>query len=155
MRHTHRAGEKIFIDYAGKEVPVVDPVQDIGISRGDGRYPKVMKDLDKTDLLILDDWGINPIKGDQLRDLLEVLEDRHGIRSTLVTSQLPVDSWHDYLGDPTLADAILDRLIHNAHRIPLQGDSMRKQRLSLTEAAGFHSIKLSRVASLRRRGLVQ
>ena len=107
-------------------------LQDIGISRGDGRYPKVMKDLAKTDLLILDDWGLDPVKGDQLRDLLEVLEDRHGLRSTLVTSQLPVDSWHEYLGDPTLADAILDRLIHNAHRIPLQGESMRKQRLSLT-----------------------
>lgn len=107
-------------------------LQDIGISKGDGRYPKLMKDLAKTDLLILDDWGLSPLKGDQLRDLLEVLEDRHGLRSTLVTSQLPVDNWHDYLGDPTLADAILDRLIHNAHRIPLRGESMRKQKESLT-----------------------
>lgn len=107
-------------------------LQDIGISRGDGRYPKLIKDLTRTDLLILDDWGLSPLKGDQLRDLLEVLEDRHGLRSTLVTSQLPVDSWHEYLGDPTLADAILDRLIHNAHRIPLRGESMRKIKESLT-----------------------
>lgn len=107
-------------------------LQDIGISRGDGRYPKLMKDLAKTDLLVLDDWGLNPLKGEQLRDLLEVLEDRHGLRATLVTSQLPVEGWHDYLGDPTLADAILDRLIHNAHRIPLEGESMRKQKAQLT-----------------------
>ena len=80
-----------------------------------------MKELTKTDLLILDDWGLSPIKDDQLRDLLEVLEDRYGLHSTLVTSQLPVEKWYDYLADPTLADAILDRLIHNAHRIPLRG----------------------------------
>ncbi len=107
-------------------------VQDIAITRADGRYPKLMKDLAKTDLLILDDWGLNPLSDEQRRDLLEVLEDRHQIRSTLVTSQLPVDKWHDYLGDPTLADAIMDRLIHNAHRMPLEGDSMRKIQASLT-----------------------
>jgi DNA replication protein DnaC len=107
-------------------------VQDIAIARADGRYPKLMKDLAKTDLLILDDWGLNPLSEEQRRDLLEVLEDRHQIRSTLVTSQLPVDKWHDYLGDPTLADAIMDRLIHNAHRMPLEGDSMRKIQASLT-----------------------
>ncbi len=103
-------------------------LQDLAIARGDGRYPKLMKSLAKTNLLILDDWGLSPIKGDQLRDLLEVLEDRSGRHSTLVTSQLPVDKWFDYLGDPTLADAILDRLIHNAHRIPLRGESMRKHK---------------------------
>lgn len=107
-------------------------VQDIGIARADGRYPKLMKDLSKTDLLILDDWGLNPLTEEQRRDLLEVLEDRHQIRSTLVTSQLPVDKWHEYLGDPTLADAIMDRLVHNAHRMALEGDSMRKQNASLT-----------------------
>lgn len=107
-------------------------VQDIGIARADGRYPKLMKDLSKTDLLILDDWGLNPLTEEQRRDLLEVLEDRYQIRSTLVTSQLPVDKWHDYLGDPTLADAIMDRLIHNAHRMPLEGDSMRKIQALLT-----------------------
>lgn len=107
-------------------------LQDIGISRGDGRYPKVMNDLAKTDLLILDDWGLVPLGNEQRRDLLEVLEDRHGLRSTLVTSQLPQESWHEYLGDPTLADAILDRLIHNAHRLALRGESLRKKKGSLT-----------------------
>ena len=107
-------------------------LQDIGIARTDGRYPKLMKDLSKTDMLILDDWGLNPLSEEQRRDLLEVLEDRHQIRSTLVTSQLPVDKWHEYLGDPTLADAIMDRLIHNAHRMALEGDSMRKIQASLT-----------------------
>lgn len=107
-------------------------LQDIAIARGDGRYTKLMKDLTKADLLIMDDWGLSQIKGDQLRDLLEVLEDRHGLHATLVTSQLPVDKWYDYLADPTLADAILDRLIHNAHRIPLRGDSMRKNKGGLT-----------------------
>lgn len=107
-------------------------MQDISISKGDGRYPKIMKELAKTELLILDDWGINPLTAEHLRELLEVLEDRHSLRSTLVTSQLPVDSWHDYLGDPTIADAIMDRLIHNAHRMDLNGPSMRKQKTSLT-----------------------
>ncbi len=107
-------------------------LQDVGISRGDGRYPKVMKELSKIDLLVLDDWGISPLKAEQLRDLLEILEDRHGLRSTLVTSQLATKQWHEYLGDPTLADAILDRLVHNAHRMDLQGDSMRKQEIPLT-----------------------
>ncbi len=111
-------------------------LQDVGISKGDGRYPKVMKELSKIDLLVLDDWGISPLKAEQLRDLLEILEDRHGLRSTLVTSQLATKKWHEYLGDPTLADAILDRLVHNAHRMDLQGDSMRKQEISLTSKSG-------------------
>lgn len=107
-------------------------MQEVGISRGDGRFFKLMKELFNTDLLVMDDWGVNPMKPEQLRDLLEILEDRHGLRSTLVTSQLPIKKWHEYLGDPTLADAILDRLIHNAHRINLDGDSMRKQKAKLT-----------------------
>ena len=77
---------------------------------------------------MLDDWGLHPLSDAGRRDLLEILEDRYGRRSTLVTSQLPIDHWHDALGDPTLADAILDRLIHNAHKIELQGESMRKTR---------------------------
>lgn len=108
-------------------------LQDMSISKGDGRYPKIMKELSNTDLLVLDDWGISPLKAEQLRDLLEILEDRHGLRSTLVTSQLATKKWHEYLGDPTLADAILDRLIHNAHRMYLKGESMRKQKSSLTK----------------------
>ena len=106
--------------------------QDLQIARGDGRYPKLLAALAKTDLIALDDWGLAPPTDEQRRDLLELLEDRHGLRSTLVAAQLPVDKWHAQIGDPTLADAILDRLIHNAHKIPLKGDSMRKLKSSLT-----------------------
>lgn len=107
-------------------------LQDLQIAKGDGRYPKLLTTLAKTDLLLLDDWGITPLTDEHRRDLLEILEDRHGRRSTLVTAQLPVDKWHAQIGDPTLADAILDRLIHNAHKIPLKGDSMRKLKSKLT-----------------------
>ena len=84
----------------------------------------------KTDIVVLDDWGLAKLIPEQQRDLLEILEDRHGTRSTLVTSQLPVDKWYDIIGDPTLADAIMDRLIHNAYKINLKGESMRKQKSS-------------------------
>ncbi len=77
---------------------------------------------------MLDDWGLSPLGAEHRHDLLEVLEDRHGVRSTIVTSQLPVEKWHDVIGDPTFADAILDRLVHNAYRLELKGDSMRKRR---------------------------
>jgi DNA replication protein DnaC len=107
-------------------------LQDLQIAKGDGRYPKLLATLAKTDLIALDDWGLAPLSDEQRRDLLELLEDRHGLRSTLVVAQLPVDKWHAQIGDPTLADAILDRLIHNAHKIPLKGDSMRKLKSSLT-----------------------
>ncbi len=80
---------------------------------------------------------LHSLKAEQLRDLLEILEDWHGLHSTLVTSQLATKKWHEYLGDPTLADAILDRLLHNPHRMDLQGDSMRKQEASLTSKSGF------------------
>ena len=87
----------------------------------------------KTDLLILDDWGLTPMTDPQRRDLLEILEDRYGKRSTIVTSQLPVAAWHEAIGDPTLADAILDRLVHNAHKIELKGDSLRKHAIALDQ----------------------
>jgi DNA replication protein DnaC len=112
-------------------------LQDLQIAKGDGRYPKLLPALAKTDLLVLDDWGIAPLPDEHRRDLLEILEDRHGRRSTLVTAQLPVDKWHAQIGDPTLADAILDRLIHNAYKIPLKGDSMRKLKSSLTCGAAL------------------
>lgn len=99
---------------------------ELSISRGEGRYLRLLKTLSQVDLLILDDWGLTTLAGDQLRDLLEILEDRHGRKSTLITSQLPVDHWHEWLGEATLADAIMDRLIHNAHQINLKGGSMRK-----------------------------
>ena len=87
----------------------------------------MLKTLARMDLLILDDWGLAPLTSVERRDLLEILEDRHGRKATIVTSQLPVDAWHEVIGDPTLADAILDRLVHNAHRLELAGDSMRKR----------------------------
>jgi len=100
----------------------------LAVARGDGSYEKLLRSLARTDLLILDDWGLAPIGPSERRDLLEIFEDRYGNRSTLVTSQLPVDTWHEGIGDPTLADAILDRLVHSAYRLALDGESMRADR---------------------------
>jgi DNA replication protein DnaC len=99
---------------------------DLEIGRGDGRYPRMFRALVKADLLILDDWGPDRLTGQQRRDLLEIFEDRYGNASTLITSQLPLDKWHQVIGDPTFADAILDRIVHNAYRLELEGESMRK-----------------------------
>ena len=90
---------------------------ELPIAKGDGRYPKRLASLAKTDLLVLDDWGLVKLNAEQRRDLLEIVEDRQGTRATLVTSQLPVDHWHQMIGDPTVADAILDRLVHNAYNM--------------------------------------
>jgi DNA replication protein DnaC len=103
-------------------------LHDLAIARHDGRYKKLMAALLRTDLLVLDDFGIVPVTQEGLRDMLEILEDRYDRRSTLVTSQVPVKRWHEALADPTMADAILDRLVHNAHKIELKGESMRKIR---------------------------
>jgi DNA replication protein DnaC len=108
-------------------------LQDLGIAKADGRYDKILKTISKTRLLIVDDWGLKPLVKEQSHDLLEILEDRHGLRSTLVTSQLPVEHWHEIIGNPTIADAILDRLIHNAYRFNLKGESMRKKKINLTQ----------------------
>jgi DNA replication protein DnaC len=86
-----------------------------------------MRALGGVKLLILDDWGLEPLGSEQRHDLLEIAEERYGRGATLITSQLPVDRWHDVIGDPTLADAILDRMVHNAHRLQLKGDSLRKR----------------------------
>lgn len=102
-------------------------LQELPIAKGDGRYPKLMAALAKTALLILDDWGLATLSDENRRDVLELLEDRHGRSATIVTSQFPVEHWHAALGDPTLADAILDRLLHNAYKIALKGESMRKR----------------------------
>jgi DNA replication protein DnaC len=99
----------------------------LALSKADGSYPKTMKKLFKTQVLLLDDFGLAPLTEPERRDLLEVIEDRHGASSTIVTSQLPIENWHEHIGNPTIADAILDRLIHNAHRINLKGGSMRKK----------------------------
>ena len=101
---------------------------DLMIAKGDGRYSRLLLNLSKVDLIVLDDWGIAPLSADNRRDLLEILDDRYERKSTLITSQLPVDKWHRYLEDPTLADAILDRVVHNAYRIELKGESMRKRK---------------------------
>lgn len=108
-------------------------LQELHIAKGDGRYGKLLAGFAKTHLLILDDWGLAKLTDEQRHDLLEILEDRHGLRSTVVAAQLPVDNWHEIIGDPTLADAILDRLIHNAYKINLKGESMRKRKSKLTQ----------------------
>ena len=105
--------------------------EQLRITHGDGSYTRLMNQLAKTDLLILDDWGIQKLTTPQRNDLMEVIEDRNGLLSTLVASQLPVENWHEFIGEATLADAILDRLLHNAHRLPLKGDSMRKKQQKL------------------------
>ena len=107
-------------------------LQELPIAKGDGTYTRLMNRLAKVDVLILDDWGLSKLIAEQRRDLLEILEDRHDTRSTIVTSQLPLDQWHHIIGDPTLADAILDRLVHNAYKINLKGESMRKNKSKLT-----------------------
>ncbi len=106
--------------------------QELPIAKGDGRYPKLLAALAKTDVLVLDDWGLSTFTDEQRRDMLEILEDRHERRATLITSQLPVEHWHEIIGDPTLADAILDRLVHTAYKINLKGESMRKRKSKLT-----------------------
>jgi DNA replication protein DnaC len=101
-------------------------LENLALARGDGRYARMLKTMARVHLLILDDWGLTPLTAEQRRDLLEIVDDRHDRASTIITSQLPVDRWHDHIGDPTIADAILDRLVHSAHRIELKGESMRK-----------------------------
>ncbi len=103
---------------------------DLALARGDGRYSKLLRAIARTKLLILDDWGPETLTPDQARDLLEIVEDRYDAGSVMITSQIPVDRWHDMIGVPTLADAILDRVIHNAYRIDLSGESLRKQHSS-------------------------
>jgi DNA replication protein DnaC len=110
----------------------------LALARGDGRYGRLLKTISRVQLLVLDDWGLSVLNPSERRDLLEILDDRHGRASTVVTSQVPVDQWHAVIGDPTLGDAILDRLVHNAHRLQLSGESMRKQNArnrTLDEAA--------------------
>ena len=102
--------------------------EELALARGDGRHARLLRSLGRADLLVLDDWGLEPLDAAARHDLLEILEERYGRKSTLVTSQLPVDRWHEIIGDPTYADAILDRLVHNAHRIELNGESMRRAR---------------------------
>jgi len=101
---------------------------DMAIAKGGGRYGKLLVRYSRVDVMVLDDWGVAPMTGENRRDLLEILDDRYEKKSTLITSQLPVEKWHRYLEDPTLADAILDRVVHNAYRLELKGESMRKRK---------------------------
>lgn len=100
--------------------------EELALAHADGTYTRLLGRLAKIDVLVLDDWGIAPLREQERRDVLEILEDRHTSRSTILTSQVPVENWHDYVGDPTIADAILDRIVHNAHRLKLKGPSRRK-----------------------------
>ena len=106
--------------------------QEVSIARADGTYPKLMNKIAKVKVLIIDDFCITPVKEPERKDLLEVIEDRQGISSTIISTQIPVKNWFEAIGDPTIADAVLDRLIHNAHKIDLKGESMRKIRSRLT-----------------------
>jgi DNA replication protein DnaC len=125
--------------FSAKYLRVPRLFEELRLAHADGRYPKLMAELAKSDLLLLDDWGIAPLDDADRRELLEILEDRHDRRSTMVTSQLPVDTWYEALDHPTLADAILDRLVHNAYRLELRGESMRRKRALKSPAAATPS----------------
>jgi len=114
-------------------------LEELALGRADGRYLKLMANFSKVDVLVLDDWGLAILDDARRRDLLELLDERYQTRSTVITSQLPVAHWHEALGDATLADAILDRLVHHAHPITLTGESLRKVKGALTRAAGVGS----------------
>jgi DNA replication protein DnaC len=103
---------------------------ELELAHGDGRFPRLFRSLVKADLLILDDWGPDRLTAGQRRNLMEIVEDRHGAASTVITSQIPLDAWHDVIDEPTFADAILDRLVHNAYRLDLDGPSLRKHKHS-------------------------
>ena len=101
-------------------------LEELALAHADGTYTRLLGRLAKIDVLVLDDWGLAPLREQERRDMLEIFDDRHGVRSAILTSQLPVEKWHDYVADPTIADALLDRVVHNAHRIKLKGPSRRK-----------------------------
>lgn len=109
--------------------------EELALARADGRYLKLIATLAKVEVLVLDDWGLAPFDDERRRDLLEILDERYQTRSTVVASQLPVAHWHEALGHPTLADAILDRLVHHAHPLALTGESLRKHQPTLTEVS--------------------
>jgi DNA replication protein DnaC len=112
---------------------------ELELQHGDGRFPRLFRTLTKVNLLILDDWGPERLSASQRRDLMEIIEERHGRSSTLITSQLPVEAWHEVIGEPTFADAILDRVVHNAYRLALNGPSIRKLQAAHAAEAETHS----------------
>lgn len=125
-------GEGYSVEY--HRVPRLFP--ELSLAKEDGRYGNLLRRLARTDLIILHDWALYPFNDESRRDLLEILEDRSAKRSTRVTSQLPIDHWHESIGDRTLADATLDRIVHDAYKINLQGESMRKRKAKIQETGG-------------------
>lgn len=126
----HHACQKGF---AAHYVRLTQLLHQLHLARADGTYGKFLGRLLKYDLLILDDWGVSSLDSQESKDLLEVIEDRHEIKSTIITTQLPTKHWHEFIGNQTIADAICDRLIHNAHKIEMNGESVRKLRGSVEE----------------------
>lgn len=114
--------------YTALYVRVPRLLHNLTLARADGSYVRELGRMARTDLLILDDWGLAPMGDQERHDMLEIIEDRNGLKATIVTSQVPVANWHDTIGDPTIADAILDRLVNRAHRIELKGPSLRRKR---------------------------
>ncbi len=120
-------------EYSTKYYRISRLMLELTQTKADGSYAKALQSLAKIDCLILDDWGLEPLKPVQRNDLMEIMDDRHDCSSTIIMSQLPTDQWYQSIGDNTLADAILDRLMHNSHRIKLKGESMRKIQSKLTD----------------------
>lgn len=108
--------------------------RELEIARGDGSYLKLLNRYARIDVLVIDDWGMSQLNDMERKDFLEIMEDRYNAKSTILTSQYPVAKWHELIGEPTVADAILDRIVHNAHKLSLKGDSMRKNRSNLTKS---------------------
>jgi len=131
------------LDHSVSYVRMPRLFEDMAMARLDGRFPRLVDKLARVQLLVLDDWGTHGLTDQQRLDLLELFEERYQRRSTIITAQLPVSGWHDMIGEPTIADAILDRIVHNAHRIELKGDSMRKKdrNASLTTAENTETIQ--------------
>ena len=122
--------------YTARYVRLPRLLDDVALARVDGRYPSLMAGLAKTQVLLLDDWGLSVLTEEQRRQVLEIIEDRYSLRPTIITSQVPVDNWYDIIGESTLADAIMDRIVNGAYKLDLKGPSRRKDRARLTEAKG-------------------
>ena len=131
------------LDHSVSYVRMPRLFEDMAMARLDGRFPRLVDKLARVQLLVLDDWGTHGLTDQQRLDLLELFEERYQRRSTIITAQMPVSGWHAMIGEPTIADAILDRIVHNAHRIELKGDSMRKkdQNATLTSAENTEIIR--------------
>jgi len=131
------------LDHSVSYVRMPRLFEDMAMARLDGRFPRLVDKLARVQLLVLDDWGTHGLTDQQRLDLLELFEERYQRRSTIITAQLPVSGWHDMIGEPTIADAILDRIVHNAHRIELKGDSMRRKdrHATLTSAENTETIQ--------------